>query len=311
MSVNKFEEELFSIIPGIQAYQEVDEVEAKEMNQQDFYRNWVHKEKPCIVRGAIRHWPAIDKWKQKEFWKSTVDDFELDFYNHRNFNNSDRQNEGRRRETFHKIIDTIFQEGDELLSVPAEEIHRHNSYRELYKDLPGFPFLKNPRRARNLPEMRFFMYRGASTAWHYHRIDETLMCQIMGKKRVALLPPNIPNFSKTIDFLLNERQLEGAQLEPGFNYNPFVVEVREGDALYIPPSWFHAVAAMDMHIGCTLAYCWGSPWHKFGNFSNPLTRKVYADLLWPISRYTFALPFVAFSSWMAFLLYRLGGNNKK
>lgn len=310
MSVNIFEEELFSIIPGIQMYKAVDELEAEEISQQDFYRNWVHKEKPCVIRGAIRHWPAMKKWKTKEFWKSAVEDFELYLYKHRNFNSQDRQNEGRKKESFHRIIDMIFQEGNEILNVPAEEIYYHNSYRELYKDVSDFCFLKNPRRARNFSDMRFFIYRGASTAWHYHRIDETLMCQIIGKKKVALLAPNLPNFSKTIDFLLNEKQLVGAQLEPSANYNPFIVEVGEGDALYIPPSWFHAVVPMDTHVGCTLAYCWGSPWHKFGNFANPFTRKIYADLFWPINRYTFALPFAAFSSWIAFLFYRLGGNNK-
>jgi len=39
--------------------------------------------------------------------------------------------------------------------------------------------------------------------------------------------------------------------------------VHPGDAIYIPPHWWHAVECPDARdgLGITLAYCWRSPAH--------------------------------------------------
>ena len=28
----------------------------------DFYRDWIGPNKPCIIRNAFNHWPALSKW---------------------------------------------------------------------------------------------------------------------------------------------------------------------------------------------------------------------------------------------------------
>lgn len=28
----------------------------------DFYRDWIGPNKPCIIRNALSHWPALSRW---------------------------------------------------------------------------------------------------------------------------------------------------------------------------------------------------------------------------------------------------------
>lgn len=308
MIATDLEQELFSIIPGLEDAKEVMEVNAADLSQKKFYEQWVNKNNPCVIRGACKHWPASEKWHKTEFWKSTIENFDLHVSNHRNFNDDERQKANREKKSFHEAIEEIFSPGDTILSIPAEEIHPSSYYHPLNADITGFTFLPNPPKPRGYSEKRFFLYRGASTAWHFHRSDETLMTQVVGSKKVMLLPTEIPDPEGTIDFLENERQLEGKKLDSSLKFEPYIVEVREGDALYIPPQWFHAVVPVDMNGGVTLAYCWGSPWHKLGDLRNYFTRKLYRDLFMPVNKYTLLIPFLGSYSLFMRLLYRMGLN---
>ncbi|UII33623.1 cupin-like domain-containing protein [Fulvivirga ulvae] len=302
------EQELFSVIPGLENSREVTEVNAADLSQKTFYEQWVNKNNPCVIRGACKHWPASEKWSKTDFWKSSIKNFDLYVSKHRNFNDSERQNSGREKKGFHAAVDEIFSKGTSILSIPAEEINPSSYYQPLNADIAGFTFLPNPPKPRNYSEKRFFLYRGASTAWHYHKADETLMTQVVGAKKVMLLSSDLPDRERTIDFLENERQLEGKELDSFLKFESYIVEVREGDALYIPPQWFHAVVPVDMNAGVTLAYCWGSPWHKLGDLGNYFTRKLYRELIIPVNRYTLLIPFLGSYAFTMFLLYRIGLN---
>lgn len=141
--------------------------------------------------------------------------------------------------------------------------------------------------------MRLFLYRGAATNWHYHSTDETLMCQVKGAKRVGLFGPHVKDIGNVTRFLLEERQLEGEKLDSALDLSPYMADVEEGDALYIPPYWHHAVVPHDLEVGFTLACCWKSPLHKLGDFSNFFVRKLYADGMWPLKKISLVIPFYA------------------
>ena len=119
------------------------------------------------------------------------------------------------------------------------------------------------------------------------------MCQVNGSKRIALFSPHIPEPKRVMNFLRGELHLKGERLDPSLALNPSIVDVKETDALYIPPYWHHAVVPIDGDVGFTLAYCWSSPWHKFGDFGNYYVRKLYRDGFWPVKIVSFILPFIA------------------
>ena len=61
-------DDLFNIIPNIEKARNISVVDAKELIKSEFYKNWVSKNKPCLIKNAIKHWPAIQKQpEQKHF----------------------------------------------------------------------------------------------------------------------------------------------------------------------------------------------------------------------------------------------------
>jgi hypothetical protein len=251
----------------------------------------VYKNKACLVKGAVARWPAVQKWKDRNYWHETCKNFKIDVYKHQNYNDHDMQ-KGEVME-FHDAIDRLFSKEDDVFSMPSETIKEGQRFGGVLKDVKDFPFVSSSVMPRMYDHRRFFIYRKAATSWHYHNIDETLMCQVNGTKKVALLSPDIPNAKYVTDFLFKEKYLSGQTLDQSLELKPMLVTVEEGDALYIPPYWHHGVVPNDNEVGFTLAYCWRSPWHKFGNLSNYFVRKLYSDgfkLRQPISA---ALPFIA------------------
>ncbi len=286
------DDDLFSVLPGIEKAKNAPSIDASELNQQNFHADWVAKNKPCLIKGAVKHWPATEKVKNEEYWLSVCDDFYIRVYPHMNYNAWDKQKIDSERITFHNAIKRLHRNEDYILSIPSEKIAEGNRFSALVKETPGFSFLSSKIKPRMYDQRRFFMYRRAATSWHYHNIDETLMCQVSGAKKVALLPPDIPKAKEISDFLTNEKYLDNKQLDETLQLEPMIITVEEGDALYIPPYWHHAVVPVDDNIGFTLAYCWKSPWYKLGDFSNYFVRKLYKDGFWPFKLTSLIMPFV-------------------
>lgn len=292
--MNEVCDRFFSIIPGFKDAASVAVLRAESLTQKDFLENWVALNKPCLVKGAVKHWPAVTRWKDRQYWIDNCDNFKINVYPHNNFNNHEHQSKDREEMNFHDAIDRLFENRDHVFSLPSEPIPNGGRFKNVLPDLGGFSFLDPSLKPRLYSQRRFFIYRRAATAWHYHDADETLMCQVNGNKRVALLPPRLKKTAYITEFLRQEKHIQGETLNPSLKIQSFVVDVMEGDALYIPPYWHHGVVPTDPGIGFTLAYCWASPIHILGDFSNYFVRSLFIKGLWPIRKISFALPFIAF-----------------
>jgi len=280
--MENFSKTFFSVIPGMEAATGLSVVNAESLTRESFKKDWVSRNKACLIKGAIKHWPAVEKWRRKEHWLSNCDNIKVTIYPHLNYNDPKRQMEGRVELGFHEAVDRLFQNKDHVFSFPGGQI-RDKSFSQVMneQDLPGFSFLSPLERPRLYPQKRFFMYRRAATAWHAHNMDETLMCQVNGPKRVALFSPHIEQAKYVTEFLANELHLNGQLMNADLRLKPMIADVEEGDALYIPPYWHHAVVPLDGEVGFTLAYCWRSPLHIMGNHSNYFVRDLYDSGIWP------------------------------
>jgi hypothetical protein len=148
-----------------------------------------------------------------------------------------------------------------------------SSFAPLAPDVSGFRFLKTARRGRLYGPYRIFLFRNSFTDWHYHTTDETLMCQVHGAKEVMLLPPDqhswdllmpvMREFGRTFDHDLAAR-FAGARLHR--------TVVEPGDALYIPPYWWHSVASLEDRMGITVASCFRSPFATVNDLRYPAAR---------------------------------------
>ena len=285
--------QFFSIIPGIENAAPVAVLQAESLTRDEFNEKWVSMNKPCLIKGAVKHWPAVNRWKEKGYWLGACDNFKVNVYPHQNFNSDEFQNNNREEMLFHDAIERLFDNKDHILSLPSEPIPNGTRFNRIMTDIGGFNFLDSSINPRLYSKRRFFIYRRAATAWHYHDADETLMCQVNGNKRVALLPPKLQKSAYVTDFLQKEKHLRGEALDPALKLSTYVTDVQEGDALYIPPYWHHGVVPTDGEVGFTLAYCWASPIHILGDFSNYFVRSLFIKGIWPIRTISFALPFIA------------------
>lgn len=296
-----------SFIPGMGRPLPVPVVYAETLTKKEFTEKWVSRNKPCLVKNAVIHWPAVEKWKHLEYWLNKCDNFDINVYPHQNFNNREKQDKGKEVMPFHKAIERLFNNSDYLFSLPAEQITDEGRFSGIKADMPGFIFLPETENPRYYERMRFFSYRRAATGWHYHGIDETLMCQVKGTKRVALLSPDIPNAGYVTKYLKEENYLNNDHFEVQNNIQPLMVDVEEGDALYIPPYWHHVVVPVDGEIGFTVAFCWKSPLHILGNFSNYFVRALYRQGMWPLNINTFFMPLLGCYAGTLHLVRKMSG----
>jgi Cupin-like domain len=301
-------ETYFTGMTGVNITQNLPVLEADTLTHEVFTQDWVSNNRACLIKGAISHWPAIQKWRDKDYWLSNCENFEVNAFTRDNFIDLKREMDKGIKMNYHDAMERLYSGTDDIFSMPSEVINDKNRFAGISKDITGFKFLLKHPRPRWSQQMRFFTYRRAATAWHYHDMDETLLCQVNGTKRVVLLSPDIPDAEYISDFFLQERYLNGEKLTPSLKLNPILVDVEEGDALYIPPYWHHLVVPVDGNIGFSVAFCWASPFHILGNLRSFFVRRMYKNIMTPFSVRCLFIPFMGLAAWCAHLLK---GTNKK
>lgn len=295
-------EEVLGNIPGIDEASPVPVVDAKQLTEKIFLNDFVNNNQPCLIRGAIQHWPAIEKWHDKQYLINSCGNHLTQLCNHMNYLDEERMESGLIEKKFSDVINILHSSDDSVVSVPSLVIGKQGPFSEIYQDAPWFTFLDSPPCPVGYPDMRAFMYRSAATGWHLHHTDETLMCQVLGTKKVALLPPDTETYKVVYDIFRTEAYLEGPSSFDNVDTSklkPLVVEVKQGDALYIPPFWWHAVVPVDKLFGITVARCWRSPLHVMGDITFPAVRHMWKSEFKRPSKRFMLVVFLGLTSFLA------------
>lgn len=271
------DERILSNIPGMNDARSVAVVQAENLSEAEFRREYVNQNIPVLVKGAIRHWPAVERWTDKQYLKDRAGDNNVNLYPNLYFSDAAVMKSTAIPQTFSSALDVLHSEDDGVVFLPFRVEAQNSKFTDLREDIPGVKFLPEPKAPLFYPRARAFMFRGAGSGWHTHTVDETLMCQIQGPKRVALLPTNDGNFSELKRIFMNDLYLDDAGVFGALaaNMRPVVADVDTGDALYIPPNWWHGVQPLDHGAGATLTYCWRSPLHKISDLRYAPVREMW------------------------------------
>ncbi|MBV6749478.1 cupin-like domain-containing protein [Pseudomonas chlororaphis] len=266
----------------------VEVIDALTISKEDFVRRYVNYNRPCLVKNAVRHWPAFSKWKQLDYikahsrnsdvvvrskvisevmgWSSPDVKAALTEYSdvvHKDI-------------PFHEFLDSLGV-GRNPLVADSCGFKEGEALEPLRHDVGGLPFMPELSTPLHYPPFRSFVYRDSYTDWHFHGADETFMAQVVGSKEVLLLPPDETSW----------RALRPVIEEVGYLYNidtqrfpstrslkALRTVVEPGDALYIPVYWWHAVQSMDEAVGVTVAATFQTPLHVIGDLRSPIARRV-------------------------------------
>ena len=245
-------------VPGMKAAAPVPVFRAEELRENDFIETYVAGSLPCVIKGAVRHWAAVQKWRDKNYLKSRSGHHSVYFNPYEYHISAEKMAAGRSQMSFAEAIDRLHAEDTKVAIVNTA------APSELLSDLGRVSFLTQAAPAFSYPSARFFFYRNAGTTWHHHPFDETLMCQIVGRKKIGLLRTDNPQADAVRDIFLKEDYYHDASVfeQLGNEVLPwFSAMLEEGDSLYIPPLWWHGVIPLHEDFGATTAVTFRSPLH--------------------------------------------------
>ncbi len=211
----------------------------KTISKEDFYNNFIKKQKPVVVEQLTSDWPAYEKWNL-EYIKEIAGDKIVPLYDDRPVSYKDGFNEAHANM---KMADYI----DLLNSKPT------NFRIFLYNLIQEAPLLKKDfhwpdlglKLVKQLP-MLFFGGENSRVFMHYD-IDYSniLHFHFHGKKRCVLFAPDQTPYLYKIPFSLISR--EDIDFDnPDFDKFPalkqangYVTELKHGEMLYMPEGYWH------------------------------------------------------------------------
>ncbi|WP_105167224.1 cupin-like domain-containing protein [Pseudoalteromonas sp. T1lg23B] len=298
------DERILKNIPGLDKGKTVACIDAKDMDAKTFAKKFVNTNTPVLIKGGLKHWPAYEKWPQPGYLEEAGKDSEVNYYRHMNFSSDSSMKASAKKHNFAQALSEMRSGLDEVLFAPVS--FKAEGFKKLQQDMTGFPFIKNKPKPLAYPDARMFVYKGAGSNWHLHVLDETLMCQIHGNKRVALFSSDDGNYEELKNIFYSDALLkdENCMQHLADKIEPFVVDVEAGDTLYIPPNWWHGVQPTDHEVGMTIPYCWRSPYHKISNLRYPAIRDLYKDAFKRPGLPMLVVPFYGLLTLFAQCIYR-------
>lgn len=211
----------------------------KTISKEDFYNNYVKKQKPVVVEQLTQDWPAFKKWNL-EYIKQVAGDKIVPLYDDRPVSHKDGFNEAHAKMKMSDYIDL-------LQAKPT-------NYRIfLYNLMSEVPVLKDDfkwpniglRLVKQLP-MLFFGGENSKVFMHYD-IDYSniLHFHFHGKKRCVLFAPTeTPYLYKVPHALISREDIDFDN--PDFQKWPalqkakgLVTELNHGEMLYMPEGYWH------------------------------------------------------------------------
>jgi hypothetical protein len=263
-------------------------VDATALTEADFIDRFVKCNQPCLLKGAAHGWPAMSSWQSLAYLKNTCADREVSVRTRPTREYIDWVRGARKRAAFRRELAKCFrkmplhgafhglEDNDEMNWVlHAYRIAPGRALEKLAGDIGDYPFLPVLSASTLYPTYRSFIYKRSYTDWHYHPADETLMTQIVGAKNILLLPPDrtvwtrMRQISRTDGCFFNA---ENPLLQRLSEFPALRCTAQPGDALYIPPFWWHAVETVDSNFGITVASTFRTPAHVANDLRIPAVR---------------------------------------
>ncbi len=230
---------------------EIDRVEG--LTTEEFVKSYFKKKRPVLMVGAGKHWPAMGKWSLEWFADLEPRD--------QLYTEAGNVIQGEADFAVTNLRDYL-----RRLMDPADPIHdvggKKRPYLSLINIFRVFPQLAEDVDVSILTDRTYLnvMYgwigpAGTVTGYHTDWSDN-ILTQIVGRKRLMLVPPNRTRTMYVTDryeFRSELSAIEPTDYDPARfplyqQADPVTVVLEPGDMLYVPPRWWHRVESLDISI---------------------------------------------------------------
>jgi len=211
----------------------------KTISKEDFYNNYVRKQKPLVIEQLTADWPAYEKWKF-EYVKNLAGEKTVPLYDDRPVSHKDGFNQAHAQM---KMADYI----DLLQSKPTNyRIFLYNLMKQVPKLREDFKWPDiGLKLVKQLP-MLFFGGENSRVFMHYD-IDYSniLHFHFQGTKQCILFAPTETPYLYKVPFALISREDMDLD-EPDFDKWPalkkaqgLICNLKHGEMLYMPEGYWH------------------------------------------------------------------------
>ena len=229
------------------AVDRVDTIEAPE-----FLENYKNTSKPLVLSGLMDDWPAKQKW-DVDYLIETVGDAVVPVYSSKPATGKSHQHAAAMHISMRDYLNKL-RDGENDLRIffynlldNAPSLLKDFSYPKL-----GLKFFKK------LPVL-FVGGRGAKVQMHYDiDLANLILCHFGGPKHVLLIPPEQTPYMYKVPFsfsALHDVDFSTPDYEkyPALKHvEGYSVELKHGDALFIPSGYWHYIVYEEIGFSMTL-----------------------------------------------------------
>jgi hypothetical protein len=222
------------------------------ISSDEFLKAYYAPGRPAIIEGELEGWPATALWTP-EYLKTKVGAAPIEFQGDRLSDGSFElyKDNHKRLMPFDAFIDRITRStGNDAYLTAYNSAENRVALAPLAEDVrPLSKFL------RGEPGMPWIGPIGTYTPLHFD-LTNNLIAQVVGTKRVIMLPPSETQFlanskhvfSEVHDIMDDDAIARHPAAAHALTYE---VELNAGDVLYVPIGWWHQVTALDFSVTYT------------------------------------------------------------
>ena len=224
-------------------------VDGSTIGREDFQREFQLPQKPVVLRGLWKKYPAYDKWTMDHFRK-TMGSIEVSLFGNRKEDLSKTLQKPNAIMRFDEYLDLIEHQPTDL-RMWAFPVFKHRP--EMLKDF-GYPEI-----ASRWIKLPFMFFGPPNSVVRMHQdidMSNIYLTQFHGRKKVVLFSPDQSELLYRLPFNVHsivdiENPDYGAF--PGLEHVRGVSTVLEhGDTLFIPSGWWHHIVYLEGGFGLAL-----------------------------------------------------------
>ena len=212
-----------------------------------FFGEFYAANRPVVLTGLVDHWPALTRWTL-DYLEATVGDAMVELQGERDSAGDYEEAKDRHRglaplREVIAAIRAVDASNDFYLAAYNDGTNKHALAR-LWDDLGPVSVL---RQESERDGFFWFGPKGTLTPFH-HDLTNNLLVQVMGRKKVQLVPSwEVGRMKNAVHCFSGREPAEWDGEDPSL---PPRLEctIGPGDALFLPIGWWHHVEALDVSI---------------------------------------------------------------